>query len=71
MPHARFVALGVSVVVAVAAGRICAADSLPSHVAEYLKAHCGACHGADKAKAGCPVSRALGAIEVSLNARLG
>jgi osmotically inducible protein OsmC len=26
---------------------------------------------ADKAKAGCPVSRALGAIEVSLNARLG
>lgn len=25
---------------------------------------------ADKAKAGCPVSRALGAIEVSLNARL-
>ena len=26
---------------------------------------------ADKAKAGCPVSRALGAIEVNLNARLG
>lgn len=26
---------------------------------------------ADKAKAGCPVSRALGAIEVTLNARLG
>ena len=26
---------------------------------------------ADKAKAGCPVSRALGSIEVTLNARLG
>jgi len=26
---------------------------------------------ADQAKAGCPVSRALGAIEVSLDARLG
>ncbi len=52
MPHARFVALGVSVVVAVAAGRTCAAASLPPHVAEYLKAHCGTCHGADKAKAG-------------------
>ena len=26
---------------------------------------------ADKAKAGCPVSRALGAIEVTLSARLG